>query len=60
MKYRDMFAAVCERITRAIVAGNSLENVHAENPTGEYDAEWGNGFLKPKKFVELVYTGIAN
>tara|TARA_B100000674_G_scaffold421293_1_gene372862 strand:- start:1389 stop:2099 length:711 start_codon:yes stop_codon:yes gene_type:complete len=38
MKYRDMLAAVGERIARAIVAGNSLENVHAENPTGEYDA----------------------
>ena len=55
-----MLAAVGERIARAIVAGNSLENVHAENPTGEYDAWWGNGILKPKKFVELVYTGIAN
>tara|TARA_Y100000766_G_scaffold50690_1_gene40760 strand:+ start:1565 stop:1705 length:141 start_codon:yes stop_codon:yes gene_type:complete len=40
--------------------GNSPENVHAENPTGEHDAEWGNGDLNPKKFLELVYTGIAN
>ena len=60
MKYRDMLAAVGGRITRAIVAGNSLEIVHAEKPTSEFDAEWGDGFLKPKKFVELVYTGTAN
>ena len=60
MKYRDMLSAVGGRIARAIVSGSSLENVHAKKPTDEYDAEWGDGFLKPKKFVELVYTGIAN
>ncbi len=60
MKYRDMLSAVGGRIARAVVAGNSLEKVHAENPTSEFDAKWGGGFLKPKKFVELVYTGLAN
>ena len=35
MKYRDMLAAAGEPIARAIVAGSRLENVHAENPTGE-------------------------
>jgi glyoxylase-like metal-dependent hydrolase (beta-lactamase superfamily II) len=60
MKYRSMLDAVGKRIADAVTAGKSLDDLYAANPTGDFDAEWGNGFLKPKKFVELVYTGIAN
>ena len=57
-KYRDMLAVIGKRVAEAVADGKSLEDVYAANPTAEFDAEWGAGFLKPKKFLELVYKGV--
>ena len=34
----------------------TLAQVIAARPTKDYDAKWGNGFLKPDQFAEIVYA----
>ena len=54
--YRDMLAAVYPKIERMVKAKKTLAQVIAAKPTKDYDAVWGNGFLKPEQFVEIVYA----
>jgi cyclase len=54
--YRDMLAAVYPKIERMVKAKKPLAQVIAAKPTKDYDAAWGNGFLKPEQFVEIVYA----
>ena len=58
--YRNMLESIGKRIAAAVAGGKKLEDLYAASPTAEFDADWGNGFLKPKKFIELVYTGMKN
>jgi glyoxylase-like metal-dependent hydrolase (beta-lactamase superfamily II) len=58
--YRDMLAAVRERISAAIKTGKSLADIQAAKPTVEWDADWGNGFIPPDKFVEIVYDSVKS
>jgi hypothetical protein len=39
-----------------VKAKKTLAQVIAAKPTKDYDAAWGNGFLKPEQFVEIVYA----
>jgi glyoxylase-like metal-dependent hydrolase (beta-lactamase superfamily II) len=57
--YRDMLSKVSTNIGRLIKAKRTLEQVVAAKPTREFDAVWGNGFLKPDQFVELVYKSMS-
>ena len=57
--YRDMLSKVSADIGRLIKAKKTLEQVVAAKPTREFDAVWGNGFLKPDQFVEIVYKSLA-
>ena len=56
--YRDMLKTVGERMADAVAAGKSLAGLQQNSPLADLDATWGKGFLKPPKFLELVYTGI--
>lgn len=57
--YRDMLSKVSNSIGRLIKARKTLEQVITEKPTREFDAVWGNGFLKPDQFVEIVYESLS-
>lgn len=52
--YRDMLAAVSERIAKMIAEGRKLEEITASGVTADYDAKWGKGFIPPAKFAEMV------
>ena len=56
--YRDMLKAVGKRMADAAAAEKSLADLQQNSPLADLDATWGKGFLKPPKFLELVYTGI--
>jgi glyoxylase-like metal-dependent hydrolase (beta-lactamase superfamily II) len=56
--FRDMLATVTGRIKELKRAGKKLEDVIASKPTAEFDAVWGNGFLKGPKFVEMIYKAL--
>jgi len=57
-RYRDMLATIRDRVRKAIQDGKTLDQTVALKPTAEFDAAWGNGFLKPDAFVALVYSGL--
>jgi cyclase len=54
-KYRDMLSTVRDRVQKLKASGQSLDQVVAANPTAEFDAAWGKGFMDPKRFVGFVY-----
>jgi len=56
--YRSMLATISGRIGEQVRAGRTLEQVAASRPTEEFDAVWGKGFLKPDKFVEMLYKNL--
>ena len=55
---RDMLATLVGRIQAERRAGKSDEQVRAARPTADFDAVWGQGFIKPEQFVQLVLNGL--
>lgn len=56
--YRDMLATVAGRVDTLVAAGKTRAEVIAAKPTKDYDAAWGNGFMKPDVWTGIVYDGI--
>jgi glyoxylase-like metal-dependent hydrolase (beta-lactamase superfamily II) len=54
--YRDMLATVQGRMTELMNEGKNIDEIVAAKPTADYDAKWGGGFLKPDKWVKIVYS----
>lgn len=52
--YRDMLATIGSRIKAMIREGKKLEEIVDANPTADFDAAWGKGFIPPRKFAEMV------
>jgi len=59
MAFRDMLKAVRANVAAAMDGGKSVEDVVAAKPTSVTDAKWGNGFLKPDRFTQIVYSDLA-
>ncbi len=59
IEYRDMLAAVADRIQGMIDEGKTLDEVQAAKPTAEWDAVWGQHFMTPERFVRLVYGDLS-
>ena len=57
--YRDMLVKVSAKVSALVKAKKSLAQAIAAKPSKDFDAAWGNGFLKPEQFVEIVYTSVA-
>ena len=57
--YRDMLQGIADRIQALLDAGKTLEETQAAEPTADWDAEWGGGFIKPEAFVRMVYEDLA-
>lgn len=58
MRYRDVMAAVRDRVAALIKQGKTKEQVIAAKPTAEWDATWGTGFMKPDVFLGIVYDSM--
>jgi len=57
--YRDMLVTVRDRMKPLVQAGKTAAEVVAARPTADLDAKWGQGFMKPEKFVEIVAQSLA-
>ena len=55
---RDMLATLVARIQAERRTGKTDEQVRAAKPTADFDAAWGQGFIKPDQFVQLVLNGL--
>lgn len=56
--YHDMLKAVTERMEALMAQGKDVEAIVAAKPTAAFDAEWGDGFIKPDDWVRLVHRGM--
>lgn len=54
--YRTMLSTVSDRIKRAIAEGKPLDSIVADKPSADFDDVWGNGFLKPDRWVKILYA----
>ena len=57
--YRHMLATVHRRLIELIDDGATLEQVQAADVTAQFDANWGQGFIGPDRWVELNYKGMT-
>jgi cyclase len=56
--YRDTVKAIRDRVAKLKAEGKTKEAAAAAKPTAEFDAKWGQGFIKPDVFVGLVYDSL--
>jgi len=56
--YHDMLATVRDRVAAIKATGASEKETVAKNPTAEFDAKWGKGFMKPEVFTGIVYRTV--
>jgi cyclase len=56
--FRAMIVTVRDRIKRMIDAGRSEDEVLAEHPTSDFDAQYGHGRTSPAEFVREVYAAL--
>jgi len=54
--YHDLLVTVRDRVHKLKSGGKTLDEVVAANPTAEFDATWGKGFMNAKVFLGLVYN----
>jgi glyoxylase-like metal-dependent hydrolase (beta-lactamase superfamily II) len=59
IEYRDMVTIVRDRIKEYVSRGMTLEQVKAKKPTLDWDRRYGDGFIKPEAFVEVIYKQMA-
>jgi glyoxylase-like metal-dependent hydrolase (beta-lactamase superfamily II) len=55
----EMFVAVRDRVSAAIRAGKTQEQVVASKPTADFDKDRLGGAITPDRFVALVYMDLA-
>jgi glyoxylase-like metal-dependent hydrolase (beta-lactamase superfamily II) len=56
--YRDMLVGVRDRVKPLVMAGKTLEEVKAAQPTKAFDEKWGQGFMKAEVFLGIVYKSL--
>ena len=59
IEYRDMATIVRDRIREYVKRGMTLDQVKAKKPTLDWDRRYGDGFIKPDAFVEVIYKQMA-
>jgi glyoxylase-like metal-dependent hydrolase (beta-lactamase superfamily II) len=56
--YRDMLSTIAGRVKTQIKDGKTLGDIIASKPTVEFDEAWGKGFIRPNKFVEMLWRNL--
>jgi cyclase len=52
---RDMLLTAWVNVADLIIQGKTLEEIIAAEPLAELDAEWGQGFVRAKTFIQIIY-----
>jgi cyclase len=58
--YHDMLVAVRAAVNKLVVLKKTKEQAIAAKPTAQWDAKWGNGFIKPDDMVSTVYESLTS
>jgi glyoxylase-like metal-dependent hydrolase (beta-lactamase superfamily II) len=57
--YRNVMAAIRDRVKTLIAQGKTLDQIVAAKPTAQWDATWGKGFMGPDVFVSFVHRSLT-
>ncbi len=57
-KYRDVLAAIRDKVAALKAAGMSEQEAIAKKPTADFDDAWGKGFMNGDLFTGIVYRTI--
>ena len=57
-QYHDLLLRLRNKIKTLVDAGNTKEQVIAARPTAEFDAKYGQGFMKPDVWAGIVYDSL--
>ena len=58
-EYRDMLKQIHKNVTEAIAKGMTIEEIIAAKVNKDLDEQWGNGFIKPDKLVDIIWTDVT-
>ena len=56
--YRDLVASVSQRIRALRRDGKSDADIRAAKPAADFDARYGQGFIKPEQFVQMMLAAL--
>jgi glyoxylase-like metal-dependent hydrolase (beta-lactamase superfamily II) len=56
--FRDVLVEIKEKVAKLKRQGRTLPEIINSKPGARYDAEWGQSFMSPSAFVELVFQGV--
>lgn len=57
--YRDMLHTLRTRMKQALDAEMSIEEIKSANLTAEFNDRWGQGWMKPDTFIDIIYTDLS-
>lgn len=57
--YRNMLMEIRDNVKNAMASGMSIEEMKAANLTKDTDEKWGQGFIKPEKIVDIIWTDLS-
>jgi len=55
---RNMMVTVRARVLAAKAAGQTLQQWVAAKPLADFDATWGQGFIKPDQFAQIAFEAL--
>lgn len=56
--WRDMLLAIRASVAKLVAEGKTLEQVIAAKPTAQWDAQWGQVFIKAEDLLKAVYADV--
>jgi len=59
VEFRAMLVGVRDAVLAGIKKKKGLAEIQAMKPTTDWDEKWGQGSMKPDRFVELVYNDLT-
>jgi len=57
--YRNTLMEVRDRFKKAYDKGMTIVEIKAANLTKDYDEDWGSGFIKPDKLMDILYSDFS-
>ncbi len=60
LAYRQLLATVVQRIRDLRKAGKSDDEIRSAKPAADFDARYGNGFIKPEAFVQMMLAAVPH
>ncbi|MBW2216268.1 MAG: MBL fold metallo-hydrolase [Deltaproteobacteria bacterium] len=57
-RYRQMLETAYLRLRKLKAEGKTVQEAISAKPLADLEGEWGNGFLKNDRWIEIIYSGV--